>query len=108
MKLLQEMHEGTGGHFSRKKTLHRIERWYYWETLNKDLTEFVKTCEVCQKTKTSTQKPYGMLNPIEPPKDKFQEYSMDFITGLPRTKKGKDAIMVVKVKPGSSPGSGEL
>ena len=37
----------------------------------------------------------GLLQPLPVPTDRWEEVSMDFITGLPRTKAGYDAILVV-------------
>jgi hypothetical protein len=47
------------------------------------------------RNKASNQKPMGLLQPLEVPTEKFQHVSMDFITSLPKTKSGYDAIMVV-------------
>ena len=59
------------------------------------IEDFVKSCDSCQRTKNSTQKPFGLLNPIPPPDDKFQTISLDFIGPLPTTKNGFDGILVM-------------
>jgi len=45
--------------------------------------------------KAEHQKPYGKLQPLEIPKWKWEDLTMDFITKLPRTTKGYDTIWVI-------------
>ncbi len=40
----------TGGHLGRDKTYHKIAERFYWKLLWKDVHEYVRTCEVCQRT----------------------------------------------------------
>ena len=61
----------------------------------RDIKKYIQSCDLCQRNKTSTQKPFGLLNPIEPPLNKFQCYSMDFISPLPVTKNKDNAILVI-------------
>jgi hypothetical protein len=61
----------------------------------KDIHLYIKSCDTCQRTKSSTQSPYGLLQPIPPPTDKFQTYSMDFIGPLPQTPSGFNGILVI-------------
>jgi hypothetical protein len=55
----------------------------------------VTMCEVCQRVKAEHQRPAGLLHPLKIPQWKWEEISMDFITGLPRTQKGYDSIWVI-------------
>ena len=57
--------------------------------------KFVESCDTCQRIKHSMQKPYGLLNPIPPPEDKFDTYTMDFIGLLPPTKNGFDGTLII-------------
>ncbi len=39
-----------GGHLGRDKTYNKIAERFYWKSLWKDVTSFLKNCEVCQTT----------------------------------------------------------
>ena len=51
-------------------------------------------CLFCQQNKVETIKTLGLLQPLSIPSHHWEEVSMDFITGLPKSK-GKSVIMVV-------------
>ncbi|GJV60275.1 putative reverse transcriptase domain-containing protein [Tanacetum coccineum] len=50
---------------------------------------------ICQQVKIEHQRASGLLQPLEIPVWKWDEISMDFVTGLPRTQRKHDAIWVV-------------
>jgi deoxyuridine 5'-triphosphate nucleotidohydrolase len=93
-QILSEYHD-QAGHFSFKKTRDLIMKNYFWPNMIKDIHLYTKSCDICQRTKSSTQSPYGLLQPIPPPTDKFQTYSMDFIGPLPQTPTGFNGILVI-------------
>lgn len=37
-----------GGHLAYNNTLHKIASRYYWDSMNKDIMEYVKKCHRCQ------------------------------------------------------------
>jgi hypothetical protein len=87
-----------GGHFGRTRTTDAICRKYYWRGMVKDIREYVKTCDVCQRNKTYRHKAYGVLEPLPTPKRPFETITLDFITGLPPSRwhgKVYDAILVI-------------
>ena len=49
----------------------------------------------CQLVKVEHQDPLGLLQPLPIPEWKWEVISMDFITGLPKSKKQNDYIFVV-------------
>ena len=56
---------------------------------------FVKACEVCQRSKHETSAPARLLQPFPiPPDIVWDDITMDFIEGLPKSK-GCSAILVV-------------
>lgn len=58
------------------------------------VSEFVRTCDACQRNKAPNTKPPGTLEPLQLPSGKFTSVSSDFIVGLPETPDGHDAICV--------------
>lgn len=43
----------TGGHAGINRTYNNIKRYYFWPSMHKDITYFVKRCDQCQKGKYS-------------------------------------------------------
>ncbi|GJP54433.1 hypothetical protein CLOM_g13518 [Closterium sp. NIES-68] len=60
-----------------------------------DVQKFVTSCSTCQRMKSSKQKKAGLLQPLPIPEQPWQVVTLDFITGLPTTTSGHDAILVV-------------
>ena len=98
-ELLQANHDDpTGGHFGAGKTLEILQRKYFWQSMRKDVKDYVRTCPVCQRTKVKRHLPYGALSSFPLPSKPWQEITMDFITGLPPSRfRGKvyDSILVI-------------
>jgi hypothetical protein len=59
------------------------------------IDEFVSNCGICQQVKIKHQKPVGELQSLPILEWKWKDISMDFMTRLPKGKKGNDAIWVV-------------
>lgn len=94
--LIQEHHDvGVGGHLGISKTLNYLRRQFFWPAMHKMVTEYVKTCEWCQRVKKSNQAPAGLLQPLPVPQRKWESVSMDFIVGFPTTSNGYDSVLVV-------------
>jgi hypothetical protein len=68
---------------------------FWWEKMREDIAEYVARCDTCQRLKAEHQRPIGLLQPLEIPMWKWDDISMDFIVGLPRTQKGNDSIWVI-------------
>jgi hypothetical protein len=93
--LLQESHAGgLMGHFGREKTLLMLADHFYWPKMRRDVDRFVRRCIVCNTSK-SKMKPHGLYTPLPAPTTPWEDISMDFVLGLPRTKRGHDSIFVV-------------
>jgi hypothetical protein len=72
-----------------------LKEKYWWYGLKRDVATHVALCDVCQRVKAGHQKPAGLLQPLKVPEWKWEEISMDFIVGLPRTWDGYDLIWVI-------------
>lgn len=62
--------------------------------MKKQIVEYVKQCGICQRQKTSSLSPAGLLQPLPIPNLVWEQISMDFVEGLLKSF-GKDTIMVV-------------
>jgi hypothetical protein len=82
------------GHKGVAKTLDSIQRMYYWPGMASDVRRFATTCASCQRNEVQGKKPIGMLQPLEIPTTPWQQVTIDFITGLPCTAAGYDAVLV--------------
>ena len=58
------------------------------------VAEFVRQCEVFQKNKTLAMSPAGLLQPSLLPDQVWEDLTMYFIEGLPRSER-VDTILVV-------------
>ena len=71
-----------------------FEERYYWSQLWKDVATIVKSCLVCQVAKEQL-KIRDCLHLCPSFKDSWEDLSMNFILGLPRTQKEVDSILMV-------------
>nr|GEU53206.1 hypothetical protein [Tanacetum cinerariifolium] len=85
---------GLGGHFGRDKTVGLIRDRFYWPNVVKDVSRIVERCWVCHLTK-SHHTNAGLYTPLPVPNGPWEDVSIDFVLGLPRTQRQKDSIMVV-------------
>ncbi|KAL4582981.1 hypothetical protein LXL04_007545 [Taraxacum kok-saghyz] len=82
--ILTEFHSSTlGGHSGVSATLQRISASFYWPSLRRTVTAFIRSCHTCQQIKYPTHKPFGLLQPLPIPNQVWEDLSMDFITQLP-------------------------
>ncbi|KAJ9559068.1 hypothetical protein OSB04_013682 [Centaurea solstitialis] len=93
--LIEEFHSSPiGGHSGEDRTYQRIAAELFWVGMRKDIIDFVKQCDVCQRNKSVTGSPAGLLQPLQLPEMIWEEVSMDFIEGLPKSQ-GMNSILVV-------------
>nr|GEU92730.1 retrotransposon protein, putative, Ty3-gypsy subclass [Tanacetum cinerariifolium] len=72
-----------------------LKQHLWWNCMKQDIATYVGRCLICQQVKIEHQCASGLLQPLDIPVWKWEEISMDFVTGLPRTQKKNDAIWVV-------------
>ena len=94
-KILKYCHdEKTGGHFGVQKTLAKVRNGYYWAGLQRDVRNWVKSCETCckikppQRTKRSPMQLVGAGHPME-------RVATDILGPLPETENGNKYILVI-------------
>ena len=72
-----------------------MKRLYYWDGMKSDIANFIKRCMTCQLVKAEHRRPGGLLQPLEIPIWKWDQISMDFIDGLPRSHSSHDILWVI-------------
>jgi hypothetical protein len=91
-----EQHHDTriAGHAGRFKTLELVAHNYWWPQMSRYIGIYVKTCDLCNRTKLQHRRPFGELHPSETPAAPWDTISVDFIVELPKSH-GYDTIMNV-------------
>ena len=93
--IIWEAHNGgLAGHFGRDKTVALVKENFYWPKLERDINRHIQRCRTCHLAKSKSQNT-GLYMPLPVPDAPWEDVSMDFILGLPRTQRQKDSIMVV-------------
>jgi hypothetical protein len=82
------------GHFGVRKTEDTVAAHFFWPKMRRDVVRFVARCTTCQKAR-SRLNPHGLHMLLLAPSIPWEDISMDFVFGLPRTKRGCDSIFVV-------------
>jgi hypothetical protein len=68
---------------------------YWWKDMRRDIAHYVACCDTYSRVKIEHQKPSGLLKPLAIPVWKWEDISMGFVVGLPRTPKGNDSVWVI-------------
>lgn len=82
------------GHSGVRETSKRASDQFYWKGIKKDVRNYVRACNVCQRYKYEIVATRGMIQPLLIPSQAWTEISMDFIGGLPSSQ-GKEVIFVI-------------
>jgi hypothetical protein len=82
------------GHPGVARTEEKVRRKYWWRELHADVSNFVRTCDACQRHKANSLLKAGKLQSMPIPEGRWQSVGADLIVKLPKTKEGKDAILV--------------
>nr|GEW99599.1 RNA-directed DNA polymerase [Tanacetum cinerariifolium] len=67
---------------------------FIWPKMERDVEHYVRRCLPCHQAKSHSS-PHGLYMPLPVPIAPWEDISLDFIIGLPRTQRQKDSIMVV-------------
>ncbi|KAJ9544262.1 hypothetical protein OSB04_023969 [Centaurea solstitialis] len=94
--IMDEAHQSKYSiHPGSDKMYKGLKEHYWWPGMKRDIATYVSKCLTCAKVKAEHQKPSGLLQQPEIPEWKWEQISMDFVTKLPKTKKGHDTIWVI-------------
>jgi hypothetical protein len=82
-------------HPESTKMYHDLKQHYWWTKMKIEIARYVARCDTCRHVKAIHMKTVGPLQSLPAPTWKWEDISMDFIVGLPRTAKGYDSIGVI-------------
>ena len=81
------------GHFGRKRTIKLVSYNYYWKTLTKDCTAFVKHCMLCQQYKPTAKPPREYIK--FPETSRFRTVHIDLVGPFKRTARGNTSLLTM-------------
>jgi hypothetical protein len=83
------------GHPGLAKTLFHLQKSYYWPYMHRAVSQYLRNCHTCRQTKAPRDKQHGLLNPLSIADRPWKHISMDFVTHLPKTLRGYNAIAAI-------------
>jgi hypothetical protein len=93
--LIWEAHYSrVAGHFGVEKTVAMLQKHFYWPKLRQEVNKYIRSCTACAIAKPTTKK-QGLYTPLPTPDRPWESISMDYMSGLPSTKRGNDYVFVV-------------
>jgi hypothetical protein len=94
---LQEAHGGgLMGHFRVKETEDVLTDHFFWPKMRRDVEPDVSRCTTCNKA-MSRLNPHALYMPVPVPSVPWEDISIEFVLGLPRTKRGRDIILWLSI-----------
>ena len=94
--IMEEAHSSAYAmHPGSTKMYKTLKEHYWWNGMKKEIASFVSRCLTCQQVKAEHQKPVGKIQLLPIPVWKWENITMDFVTGLPRTQRQHDAIWMI-------------
>ena len=93
-KVIQSCHDfPVAGHVGIHRTQELINRQFSWRGMGTDIQHYVRTCPMCQTTKSDHQKTAGALQSLPVPSRRWERITTDLCTDLP-VSSGYTAITV--------------
>ena len=84
-------------HPGHRRTYLSCSLRFYFPRMSRRIKSYCENCRSCQLSKPSNQKTPGLLHSIET-LDPFHTLSLDFVTGLPHSEDGYNALLTVTDK----------
>jgi len=95
-RILDEAHLSRYSiHPDSNKMYQDLRQRLWWTRMKREIAQYVSECDICKRVKASHLRLAGLLQPLTIPLGKWEDISIDFIIGLPKTAKGYDSIWVV-------------
>ena len=96
-KVMEMAHKGSlSGHLGVRKTLKRILCYIYWLNVKREVAEFCRSCDTCQRVGKPNQgicpAPLQLIPVIDEP---FRKIEIDCVGPLPRTRRGNEYMLTI-------------
>ena len=82
------------GHLGKKKTTDRVLQRFYWPTMYRDIAEWCRTCDSCQKISNRGVNRVPLI-PLPIISQPFKRIAMDIVGPLPRSRQGNRFVLVI-------------
>ena len=93
-RIMSEAHDTPiGGHCGIERTASALARRFFWPRMYQEVKQYVRGCASCHRAKPFNQRPYGLLQPLEIPAERWKRINIDFIVKLPKSSSGNDTII---------------
>eukprot|EP00731_Ephydatia_muelleri_P038643 Em0841g1a len=82
-KIIRACHDGVDGcHYGRDKTRAKIGQTYWWKGLNRDVDQYCRQCDVCQRVNAKLEGKKAELHPIPVPSKSFSSGTMVMLKNM--------------------------
>jgi len=96
-RVLKEFHDNSlGGHQGMVRTYQIISQQYYWKGMRRQIKEYIRKCQTCQKNKTSNRTSKEPMVIITTANRAFEKIFLDIVGPLPRSHKGNVFILTMQ------------
>jgi transposase InsO family protein len=95
-RILDESHTSWYSIHPRSNKMYQdLKSRFWWTKMKIEIARYVARCDICQRVKAIHLRSTRPLQSLPIPEGKWEDISMDFIIGLPKTSKGYDSIWVI-------------
>ncbi len=95
-RVLHLVHDApSSGHPGITASLQLVSDRFWWPSLQADTITFVQQCTVCNMSKSSHQRPAGLLQPLPVPQRPWSHIAIDFVTDLPTSRNYTTILTVI-------------
>ena len=94
LAIFREMHDNPlGGHLGMNRTYDRMKLFTTWPGMKKDLEEYVRQCEICQKNKITQDKTKLPMKVTTPPEIVWEKFALGIVGPLSQTIDGNIYVL---------------
>ena len=94
-EVIREVHDQPACEYlGLARTYELVRREYYWRGMKSIITQYVRNCYTCHRVKPSRDREHGLLKPLPVPQKRWQDITMDYVTGLLESD-GCNAILTI-------------